>query len=433
MHSRRRRVLDATADTRKGVALIVALVVTVILVTIVLSSSYTTRIDLKLVRNQKRDLQGYFAARGAIALARTRLRADLIRDGGVFAPDSLNDPWAAGIPGEDGTRPGIFREVLGDLTVEYEIVDEDRKICLNNLAVQAIRLPKPGDAKSPIREGIPSSESLPPGEGKPEKSTSPDTSAAIDDLKGMAKERREMTRRFIEVLLVELGLSEGAAGAVAGQIEKGAPYLSVGELLRVDGVSPKLLYGEVLRDRSRTPGLRDFLTIYSMGAVNLNTAPPEVLRAVLSEISPGEAEEFAKWIIEYRETPVPEPEAKEEPSASEGEEEDTPPRGGVLAKIEDLAEVPGLMDIFDRSAPDAPGNLAWKRQLTVWSRFFSVRVRVHGGSFEREYAFVVKRGLTPDQPIPVLIWEERGKRTQASSGSENPGGPSDPEDGSSKP
>ena len=72
----------------RGVALIVALLVVAILVAVVLQFTYTTTIDLKLVKNQSRELESYYAARGVANLARAELLADLIKDGGLFAPDS---------------------------------------------------------------------------------------------------------------------------------------------------------------------------------------------------------------------------------------------------------------------------------------------------------------------------------------------------------
>ncbi|MCZ6689744.1 MAG: hypothetical protein O7H41_09085 [Planctomycetota bacterium] len=48
-----------------------------------------------------------------------------------------------------------------------------------------------------------------------------------------------------------------------------------------------------------------------------------------------------------------------------------------------------------------------RRQLTVRSRFFSVRVIPGKPFLSKEYSFILKRGLTPDVPIALLLWEER--------------------------
>jgi type II secretory pathway component PulK len=56
---------------------------------------------------------------------------------------------------------------------------------------------------------------------------------------------------------------------------KNGEFDTVDELLQVRGVTPELLYG-----RPDHPGLAEYLTTWSSGAINVNTASPMVLRAV---------------------------------------------------------------------------------------------------------------------------------------------------------
>ncbi|MDP2725884.1 MAG: type II secretion system protein GspK, partial [Syntrophales bacterium] len=57
------------------------------------------------------------------------------------------------------------------------------------------------------------------------------------------------------------------------------------ELLMIKGVSEELYFGT-----KETPALKDFLTIYGEGTININTAPKLVLRALSSDISADIAE-----------------------------------------------------------------------------------------------------------------------------------------------
>ena len=388
-----------------GIALIVALLVVVILVVITVQFTYTTTIDLKLVRNQSRELKSYYAARGVVALARARLLEDLIRDGGLFAPDSLQDPWAAG-GGGSGEKEhavtsligGKFRRTIGDVPVEYEIVDEARKICVNNLALERLSLPGSGQAESP-REMQPPSTGAGPGSG-PNK----------PDAEVLAEERKEMTRKFIREILVQLEVGVSEAEGIVGAIEEGAPYSSIRDLRRVDGISPELLEGSE-DEFGRKPGLADFLTVHSWGEININTAPRQVLIAFLSTRYGEDAASYAEKILDFRDPPQ-DGQPEEGDATEQGGDEDLGPSGGVFAKVDDLArEVPGLEDIFGPTEPDTPDSLSegqkLRRQLTIWSRFFSIKVTDGDKAPRKQYTFVLKRGLTPEVPIPLILWEER--------------------------
>ncbi|MDO8720603.1 MAG: type II secretion system protein GspK [Syntrophales bacterium] len=62
------------------------------------------------------------------------------------------------------------------------------------------------------------------------------------------------------------------------------------ELLMIKGVSKELYFGT-----KETPALKDCLTLYGEGKININTAPRLVLRALSGEISPEIAEKMDKY------------------------------------------------------------------------------------------------------------------------------------------
>jgi general secretion pathway protein K len=78
---------------------------------------------------------------------------------------------------------------------------------------------------------------------------------------------------------------------------KDAPISNLGELFLMKTIDPKLMYGTKKR-----PGLFSFLTVYcASGRININTAPKEVIRAMVPDSVPKDtALEFADALIKYR-------------------------------------------------------------------------------------------------------------------------------------
>jgi general secretion pathway protein K len=77
---------------------------------------------------------------------------------------------------------------------------------------------------------------------------------------------------------------------------KNGPMTSLAELLLVRGMTEALYYG-----KEGGPGLKDLLTLYSGGKININTAGPLVLLALLSASTPPEtAESWVESVIAYR-------------------------------------------------------------------------------------------------------------------------------------
>lgn len=76
-----------------------------------------------------------------------------------------------------------------------------------------------------------------------------------------------------------------------------AAMLSLGELLRVRGVTPAIYDGSGGR-----PGLKDLLTVYGTGAegINVNTAPEPVLAALAWKNGESTALAFARDVAEFR-------------------------------------------------------------------------------------------------------------------------------------
>jgi general secretion pathway protein K len=88
----------------------------------------------------------------------------------------------------------------------------------------------------------------------------------------------------------------GAENAYYSTLEKpytakNGPLDCLDELLMIKGVTKSLYYGT-----RETPGLRQLLTVYGDGRININTAPRLMLRALSKDLSP----EMAERMDEYR-------------------------------------------------------------------------------------------------------------------------------------
>jgi general secretion pathway protein K len=87
----------------------------------------------------------------------------------------------------------------------------------------------------------------------------------------------------------------GAEGAYYAGLErpyasKNAPLDCVEELLMVKGMTRDLFYGA-----GGAPGLSQFLTVFSSGGININTAPKPLLRALVVEMTDDEVDRLDKY------------------------------------------------------------------------------------------------------------------------------------------
>jgi general secretion pathway protein K len=81
---------------------------------------------------------------------------------------------------------------------------------------------------------------------------------------------------------------------------KNGPLTSLAELQLIRGVSESLYFG-----KEENPGLKDLLTVHSDGKVNVNTAGPFVLQALVSpSVSQDTAEGWAESVVAYRQEPM---------------------------------------------------------------------------------------------------------------------------------
>jgi len=112
-----RRAFPSTLGDRRGVALVLTLLVVVLLTAMILDFDFRTRLDVRAAANFRDDTRAYLLASSAVAAARVVLQED--KDHGT---DWINDDWA--------TIPEVPMPVA-DGTISIKIEDEAGKLDVN--------------------------------------------------------------------------------------------------------------------------------------------------------------------------------------------------------------------------------------------------------------------------------------------------------------
>jgi len=235
----------------EGVALILTLLITAILVTLIVEVNYSTQVDLRIAGNFRNDLQAGYLAKSGVNIAISYLKYDVENTD----TDNLDEDWAKPYP----PIP------VGDGFVQVLTEDENAKINLNEV----------------VKE-----------DGKVDEK--------IRDILTRMFEAADVDVEIISAIIDWIDpdddpLPEGAEDSYYGSLDppygcKNAPLDTLSELLMIKGVTDEV-YWKIFK----------YLTIYSKdGIININTARKEVLMFLHERID----EPMAEGIIAYRgETP----------------------------------------------------------------------------------------------------------------------------------
>lgn len=137
------------------------------------------------------------------------------------------------------------------------------------------------------------------------------------------------------------------------------PLINLSEIMLIKGMHQEIFYGAENKE-----GLGKYLTIYSDGRININTAPLPVLMS----LSPKIDQALAQTLIEYR---------REKP----------------LKKLEDLRNVPGWEGIYAEISSE----------ITVRSNYFGVSILGHFREARGIIQAVVKR---EGKKTKIILWKE---------------------------
>jgi general secretion pathway protein K len=241
----------------KGVALVLALAVIALLVSLVVDFAYTMMVDLTLAANLRDGQKAFYDARSGVELAKHLLQEDN-RD-----YDSLDEDWAL-----LADHPGFLSQ---DDEGKFKVTIEDEA------------------GKFPINKLI---------TGDKEKSVDP---VRLDQLKRLF-DVLELDPELIDPIIDWLDPDNnpqpfGAEDAYYQTLPspypcKNGPLDSLDELLLVKGMTKEILYGT-----AEKKGLIHFLTLYSDGKININTASAEVLQSLSDKID----NVTAQALVDYRE------------------------------------------------------------------------------------------------------------------------------------
>ena len=240
----------------RGVALVLALAVIALLVSLVVDFSYTMMVDLTLAANLRDGQKAFYTARSGVELAKHLLQKD------DPAYDALDEDWAL-LP----EHPG-FLAADDEGKFKVSIEDEAAKIPINMLIT-----------------------------GDKEKKVDLVVRAQIERLFELLELDPELIDPIVDWLDPDNNPQPfGAEDAYYQSLPspyhcKNGPLDALEELLLVKGMTKEILYGT-----EEKKGLIHYLTLFSDGKVNINTASVEVLQSLSDKID----NVTAQAIIDYR-------------------------------------------------------------------------------------------------------------------------------------
>jgi len=302
----------------RGIALILALLVLIILVVVILQMTASSLHNRTLAENHLSDLQNTYGARAGYARAMIFLAADLEKAPEV---DSLKERWAT-----------PFEFQLGKAQVQVTITDSERFINLSQLT----------NDKGELNAVV---------------------AAQLRRLLKILRHTPDIADRIIDYIDAD---TRGEFEARA----KNDKLYNLEELLRIDGVTPEIVFGGTFEGVERK-GLREFLTIWPKtppeggaqpGIVNINTASSEVLQSLSDLMTQGVAEA----IVAFRTQGAP----------------GQPGQTQEFQKPDDIKRVQGMSDGIYASISG---------QITVKASTFEIRTRGTVGKVEKSWVYVVQR------------------------------------------
>ncbi|TIH18115.1 hypothetical protein D0S45_06055 [Marinifilum sp. JC120] len=233
------------SSSQQGFALVVTLWVMAILSIMAASFSYEALCETKVESWKSQDSRAYNLARGGVHRA-----AGIIRKHARDPVHSITDKWFSGdsLYKDIKFGPGYYSIVRPDAVVtkkskkaellQYGLIDEESRLNINV--------------------------------------------ATMDQLQGFPTVSNVLAANITLLLTKKRGNStKGAPPSVVmakGQVD--GPIRSLDELLQVKGMTRDILYGPSGSDGGGKAGLARYLTCFSSGKVNINTAGKEVLHAV---------------------------------------------------------------------------------------------------------------------------------------------------------
>lgn len=275
--------MDSSAFRRtrqRGVAVVTALLLTTLAVTIVASLFWQQQVQVRSIENQRLQLQKQWILRGALDWARLILR----ENARLSQYDSLDQPWA--VPLQD-TRLDQYVEnnrtdtESGDATLSGQMVDAQSMYNLNNLAANGVPQEKEVRVFARLLGNLRLNPSLAQDAAVMIAASSARQVQA--PVAGQPAQKLDPTTGLPLVTGSNDGSAQPQAPAPVVVAPSGPPMLAmtqVEDLLAVPGFTPEAV--------ERLRNLVIFLP-KAQTQVNINTALPEVLAALSENVSASDA------------------------------------------------------------------------------------------------------------------------------------------------
>lgn len=251
-----RRQLSRQLTHQRGVAVITALLLTTLAVTIVASLFWQQQVQVRSMENQRLHLQTKWILRGALDWTRLILGQAGIERGNVTTPDGV---WATPLA-ETRLDDYVERERIEgeqfDATLSGQVSDAQARYNLAGLAVNQSIKPAQVLAFGRLLSNV----QLDPG---------------------LAQAAAQAMARTQQAPGAGLNPPAGQAAAVVASVTSGETleFVQIEDLLSVPGFTPQALQR-----------LREFIIVLPEAtALNVNTASAEVLAAVVENFSVSEA------------------------------------------------------------------------------------------------------------------------------------------------
>ena len=274
----------ANRTRQRGVAVVTALLLTTLAVTIVASLFWQQQVQVRSIENQRLQLQKQWILRGALDWARLILR----ENARLSRYDSLDQPWA--VPLLD-TRLDQYVEnermdtEASDATLSGQMVDAQSMYNLNNLVVNGAPVPKEVEIFSRLLGNLRLNPSLARDAALLIAASAARQIPAPNPANPPAQAMDPMTGLPLITPADTASQPQTPAPAPPVVAPSGPPMLEmtqVEDLLAVSGFTPEAV--EKLRN------LVIFLPRTQLATpVNINTAPAEVLAAVIENSSASDA------------------------------------------------------------------------------------------------------------------------------------------------
>jgi len=299
-------------DGERGIALVVVLLVLILCSILALEIKSTAVLHLRLATNKRNDFLMREAMRGQLEIVKQVLLYDLKEN----QTESLEDRWLddrytqlQDAPDPDAERDEDEPVSSMDIQLEARVEDEARKFNLNNLILEDEDLRKHWEEVFVRLVMLYREDS---------------TQHALS--RGEAEDLLKNVQEWMKRQGDDLGLKPPVTA------EENKVMVTPDELLLVKGFNRDMFYDLQPEDEDgeEIPGLYRYLTLWSQGPVNLNTADAVVIKALFRDDDRRIAEDFLAW---------------REEEADEQDENlglDDEPKKNVLKALADLQNVEGI-------------------------------------------------------------------------------------------